>query len=532
MIVAVIPAKGDSRRLANKNLAEIGGKTLINYAVEYARKTSKIEKIIVTTDDDAIEAHGRELGVEVLRRGPELVGEAPLMDVYRHALHSLDDGRISHIVGVQPDHPDRRSGLDALISQVIEKNIDDLVTVDRNGFRNGALRILSRRALEGQPPLYPSAIMDDCTNIHTPFDFHMAAFSMASDKDPVCVGDQKIGSNEPAFIVAEAACNHMCDMDLAHKMIERAAEAGANAIKFQTYTAEKLVTRDAVAFWGEDKISQLEYYKRLDRFGKKEYRTLFEYAAQKGIIPFSSPFDAENVEMLADLGMKIFKIASCDICNLSLVEQIAKYGRTIILSTGASTMTEIEQALLTIFEQGNYQVILLACTLSYPTKDQDANLLRIRTLKDRFPGMIVGLSDHTEPDTNMIIPSVAVSLGARVIEKHYTLDRSMTGSGHFFAMDPGDLKKMVENIRLTEKILGDGALGIAPFEQKAWMRARRSIVAQAPIKAGQIIDKQTLGLKRPGTGLLGDKMDEVVGKQAKVDIGEDEQVLLEMLEDR
>jgi len=532
MIVAIIPAKGESKRLENKNLVKIGGETLIAHAVEYARKASKIEKIIVSTDHDVIEGHARALGVDVLRRGPELGGETPLIDVYRHALCSINDGRVTHIVGIQPDHPDRRTDIDRVISHVLEKGIDDLVTVNRTGARNGALRILSRVALEAQPPLYPSAIMDDCTNIHTPFDFHLATFNMAREKDPIHIGNQKIGTNEPTFIVAEAACNHMCDMELASKMIDKAVEARANAIKFQTYTAEKLVTKDAVAFWGDDKISQLEYYRRLDRFGRKEYQTLFEYADRKGIIPFSSPFDAENVEMLADLGMKIFKIASCDICNLPLVERIAQYNRPLILSTGASTMAEIERALLTIFEQGNYQVILLACTLSYPTKNEDANLLRIRTLKKRFPGLVVGISDHTQPDPGMMIPSVAVSLGARVVEKHYTLDRSMTGSGHFFAVDPENLKQMVQNIRLTESVLGDGSLGIAPSEEKAWVSARRSIVAQVPIKAGTVIQPEMLGLKRPGTGLLGDRIVDVVGQRAWVDIGADEQVRLEMLEDR
>lgn len=531
MIVAVIPAKGASNRLERKNLLEIGAKSLIGHAVKYARRSSKIGKIIVSTDDEAIQAHARELGVHVLHRGVELGGETPLMDVYRHALTAMDDGHITHIVGIQPDHPDRTTDLDKAISQVLEKGIDDLVTVDRRGMRNGALRILSRRALEAQPALYPSAIMDDCTNIHTTFDFHLAAFNMAPEKDPILVGNKRIGTSEPAFVVAEAACNHMCNMDLARRMIDRAAEAGANAIKFQTYTAEKLVTRDAVAFWGDDKISQLEYYKRLDRFGEREYQELFEYADQKGIIAFSSPFDAENVDMLANLGMKIFKIASCDICNLALVEQIARYKKPIILSTGASTMAEVEQALLTIFEQDNYEVILLACTLSYPTKDKDANLLRIQTLKERFPGMIVGLSDHTQPDPNMIIPSVAVSLGAKVIEKHYTLDRTMTGSGHFFAVDPDNLNEMVRNIRLTEAVMGDGSLGIAPSEEKAWVSARRSIVAQTPIKAGEVIRCEMLGLKRPGTGILGDRMGEVLGKRAKVDIGVDEQVLFEKIED-
>lgn len=532
MIVAVIPAKGESRRLPGKNLSKINGKTLLAHAVAYARDNSRIDAVYVSTDDDTVAAHAVELGSKVIRRDQSLSGEAPLMEVFRHALQQIGDSRITHLVGVQPDHPDRTSNLDWAVKYVIKKEIDDLFTVDRNGNRNGALRILSRKALESYPSVYPSAFRDDCINIHTPFDLHMAAFSMAAEKNPIHVADQRIGTHEPAFIVAEAACNHMCDMVLARKMIDHAANAGANAIKFQTYTAEKLVTKDAVAFWGDDKISQLEYYRRLDLFGEKEYRELFEYADQKGIIPFSSPFDAENVDMLAELGMKIFKIASCDICNLSMIKQIAQYKRPIILSTGASTMEEIEQALFTIFEQRNYQVILLACTLSYPTIDEEANLLRIQTLKERFPNMIVGLSDHTQPDGNMVIPSVAVSLGARVIEKHYTLDRSMTGSGHFFAVDTNDLKKMVANIRLTEKVMGNGSLGIAPSEEKAWVSARRSIVAQVPIRAGEIITREMLGLKRPGTGLLGDRMEEIVGRRAKVDIGGDEQVLLEKIEDR
>lgn len=529
MIVAVIPAKKESRRLERKNLQEINGKSLINYAVDFVRTSAKIEKIYVSTDDDTIEAHARSLGVDVIRRGTDLGGETPLMVVYQQALNKINDNKITHLVGVQPDHPGRKTDLNQALAHVTEKGIDDLITVDREGVRNGALRILSRRALEAGQSIYPSAIMDDCTNIHTPFDFHMAAFNMAPQKNPIQIGGVKVGTDEPTFIIAEAACNHLCDMDLARQMINKAAGAGADAIKFQTYTAEKLVTKDAVAFWGQDKISQLEYYQRLDRFGRDEYRDLFDYADQKGIIPFSSPFDAENVAMLAELGMKLFKIASCDICNLSLVEQIAAYKRPVILSTGASTIEEIEQALLTIFKTGNFQVILLACTLSYPTKDKDANLMRIQTLKNKFPGMIIGISDHTEPDPNMIIPSVAVSLGARVVEKHYTLDRSMTGSGHFFAVDPDDLKKMVDNIRLTETVMGKGSLGIAPSEKKAWVSARRSIVAQVPIKAGQIINRDMLGLKRPGTGLLGDRLDEVVGKCAQKDIAPDEQINVDML---
>lgn len=322
----------------------------------------------------------------------------------------------------------------------------------------------------------------------------------------------------------------MCRMDLAQELIDKAAKAGADAIKFQTYKAENLVTNNAVAFWGKEKVSQLEYYKRLDRFGKDEYYELFQYAKERGIICFSAPFDNESADMLAELNMPVYKIASCDIPNLHLLRHIARLDKPVIMSTGASTLEEIEIAIETILEQGNYQLMLMACTLSYPTKNEDANLLRIQTLKESYPELIVGLSDHTEPDPHMVIPSVAVALGAKIIEKHFTLDRSMKGSGHFFAMDPEDLKKMVQNIRITEKVLGDGSLGVAESEKKAWSSARRSIVAEVAIKKGEIITPEMIGLKRPADGLPPDMMDQIIGKRVKLDIQPDQQITLEMFE--
>jgi sialic acid synthase SpsE len=351
-----------------------------------------------------------------------------------------------------------------------------------------------------------------------------------SSVNAIPVEGRRIGENEPTFIIAEAACNHLCRMDLAIEMIDKACDAGADAIKFQTYKAEKLVTNTAVAFWGDEKISQLEYYKRLDRFGKKEYDELFNYARERGIIGFSSPFDAESVDMLAEISMPVFKIASCEIPNLKFLEYVAKQGKPIILSTGASTIDEINRAIETIFEQGNQQLMLMACTLSYPTKNENANLLRVRTLREHYSDFIIGVSDHTEPDPYMVIPSVAVALGAKIIEKHYTLDRSMTGSGHFFAMDPADLKRMVQNVRLTEQVLGDGSLGVAKSEEKAWSSARRSIVADVAIKKGDILSSEMISLKRPADGLTPDMIDQIIGKRVKHDVKADQKITLEMFE--
>ena len=529
MIIAVIPAKGDSKRLPSKNLLRINGKSLIEYAVKYAEKSSKVDSIFVSTDSKEISAHARQLGVGVIMRGKELGDETPLIDVYRHAFEMIGNDAITHIVGIQPDNPDRKTDIDKAIDYAINKKIDNLFTVDAHGQRNGAINIMNLNALKAKPFVYASSVRDDCTNIHSKLDFLFACRNLSEFTDTIHLENRSIGLHRPTFIVAEAACNHMCRMDLAKKMIDKAAEAGADAIKFQTYKAEKLVTGNAVAFWGTEKISQLVYYRRLDRFGKKEYSELFEHAKDKGIIAFSSPFDDESTDMLAELDMPVFKIASCDIPNLHHLRHVADKGKPIMLSTGASTLEEIDKAIETIFEQGNFQLMLLACTLCYPTKYPDANFLRIRTLKERYPGMIVGLSDHTEPDTHMVIPSVAVGMGAGIIEKHYTLDRTLTGSGHFFAVNPDDLKKMVDNIRLSESVMGDGRIGVAESEKKAWESARRSIVARVLIKKGDLIDSEMLSLKRPAGGLPANMLEKVIGKRAKMVIEPDQKIALEML---
>lgn len=529
MIVAIIPAKKDSNRLPNKNLLKINGKSLIAHAVEYARKSKRIEDIYVSTDSDKIAVHAKELGVDVIMRGDELGGETPLIDVYRHAWKEINDERITHIVGIQPDNPDRKTDLDHAIDYAITKKIDNLFTVDIKGQRNGSLNILNLNALRANPSVYSSSIRDDCTNIHSNLDLLMARYNLSQYRDAIAIGNRRIGQDCPAFIVAEAACNHMCQMELARKMVDSAAEAGVDAIKFQTYKADKLVTKGAMAFWGKEKISQLEYYRRLDRFGRKEYSEIFQYAKERGIIAFSSPFDDESTEMLAELDMPLFKIASCDVPNLEHLRHIAVLGKPVILSTGASTIDEIDKAVETIFAEGNYQLMLLACTLSYPTKYADANFLRIKTLQERYPSMIIGISDHTEPDDHMVIPSTAVALGAKIVEKHYTLDRSMTGSGHFFAVNSDDLKKMVQNIRLAETVIGSGSIGIADSEKIAWASARRSIVAERFIKKGEIITAEMLALKRPGDGLPASVIDKIIGKKAKVDIDPDKKITMEMI---
>ncbi len=530
MIVAVIPAKRHSSRLADKNLLEVNGVSLVARAIDYAKKFRSVDKIVVSTDSEDIAEIGRRNGAAVHFRGEELAGEAPLVDVYRAVAGELRDEDASFVVGIQPDHPNRRSDLDALLRYVKEEGIDDLCTVDGSGRRNGALRILSARALASNPPLYPSAVRDDCVNVHTAFDLAMARHEMSPYAKEISVGSRRIGAGHPVFLIAEAACNHMCDMGMAREMIDLAAEAGADAIKFQTYKAERLTRKEATTYWKGKRIPQIEYYRQLDRFGASEYEELFAYALGKGVIPFSTPFDPESASMLNDLGMSLFKIASCDLPDSRLLRRVAGFGKPVILSTGGSTAEEIERAISTILGAGNHQLIIMACMLSYPTTNEDANLLRVRSLTERYPGVIVGLSDHTEPDARMIIPSLSVALGAKVIEKHYTLDRELTGSGHFFSMNPGDLRKMVENVRLAETVLGSGALEVADRESAARSGARRSIVAERDIQRGETIESAMLGMKRPADGLPGWMIDDLIGKKAGADIRADQALTLDMVE--
>jgi N-acetylneuraminate synthase len=527
-IVAVIPAKECSTRLEDKNLQKIGTKSLIEIAMDYARTSKKVTDVIVSTDSQKIKDLVEGLGARCILRGKDLSGEAPLFDVYRHALNCLSkDHDITHILGLQPDNPDRAIDLDRAIEYVLDKQLDDFFTVDKNGQKNGSLRILSAKALKSTS-LNTASILDECTNIHSMRDLNIARYNFEK-KNYIEVSEKRIGNNEKVFVIAEAACNHMCDMDIAKQMIDEAAEAGADAIKFQTYKAERLVTAESVAYWGTEKSTQLKYYKNLDKFEKKEYRELFDYAKERGIIGFSSPFDTESASMLNDLGMPLFKIASCEINNLDFLAHIARFNKPIILSTGASTAEEIDTAIDVIFDQGNFDLVLLACTLSYPTENNNANLNRIKTLRERYPNITIGLSDHTKPDENMIIPAIAVAMGAQVIEKHYTLDRKWTGSGHFFSIQPEDLKKMISNIDLALIVRGTEKLEVMPEEEKALIGARKSIVADHDIKSGTTLTKDMLTLKRPGIGISSEKIDSIVGRVTKFEIASDSIIYDHML---
>jgi len=355
------------------------------------------------------------------------------------------------------------------------------------------------------------------------------------------LGNIIISENSKPFIIAEAGVNYydiakkenIEPIEAAKLMIKEAADAGADAIKFQTYKAEKIASRFSPAYWDTTKErtkSQYELFKKYDKFGEDEYHELARYAKIKKVIFLSTPFDEESADFLYDL-VPAFKISSSDITNIPFIKYIARKGKPIFLSTGASTINEIKEAISTIENEGVDQIVIMHCILNYPTKYEDANLGMIKHIKKVFPNYLVGYSDHTVPDPNMLVLTTAVLLGARVIEKHFTLDKSLKGNDHYHSMDPEDLEKFVNNLKLIQKIIGKEGKKPLNTEITAIKYARRSIVAKQDILKGTKITEEMLTCKRPGTGISPKFLDRVIGKRAKRNIKSDEIIRWDMLEE-
>jgi len=334
------------------------------------------------------------------------------------------------------------------------------------------------------------------------------------------IKDRVLDEESHPFLVAEAGVNHENNMELARRLIDEAALGKADAIKFQTYKAEKIAAIDSPTYW-DASLTQRDYFKKYDKFGEDEYKELAKYADKKGIIFMSTPFDFDAVDLLDEL-VPIFKISSSDITNIPFIKYIAKKGKPIFLSTGASTIGEIEDAILAIESEENYKIVLLHCILSYPTKYEDANLNMIKHIQSSFPNYLVGFSDHTKADKNMIVLTTAIMLGAKVIEKHFTYDKSLNGNDHYHAMDYKDLIVLNNNIDMIDKIKGEKIKHPIESERKARLYARRSIVANINICKGIKIKSDMLSYKRPGTGISPKYVHMVLDREAKKDIKKDE----------
>lgn len=340
------------------------------------------------------------------------------------------------------------------------------------------------------------------------------------------IGDRFIGNGEPIYIIGEAGVNHNGNLDLAFELVDIAKDAGCDAVKFQTFIAEDVVSKYAPKAPYQKALngSQLDMAKRLElKF--EDFKKLKIYSDKKGITFLSTPFDPRSVDFLDELGVPLFKVGSGELTNLPFLKYIAEKRRPVILSTGMSTLGEIEEALETIQSAKNENVALLHCTSNYPSSLKSCNLLAIKTLKEVFDTP-VGYSDHT---LSLSVPSASVALGACIIEKHFTKDRNLPGPDHRASVDPYQLKQMVCMVRETEEALGCALKRPQDEELEVAKVTRRSIVAAVCIKKGTEIKREMVTLKRPGYGMPPKFLKFVLGRTAKRDIAKDEIIKLEDL---
>ena len=334
--------------------------------------------------------------------------------------------------------------------------------------------------------------------------------------------------NKP-YIIAEIGVNYEGDMGLAKFLIKEAKEGGANAVKFQTYRADTIASKNSPAYWDTSKeptTSQHELFSKHEGFWELEMVELSEYCKSIDIEFMSTPFDKESAIFLNKI-MDVFKISSSDITNKPFIEFICEFKKPIILSTGASTLSEIVEAVNWIDNKGN-DLVLLHCILNYPTADENANLGMITDLKTRFPDKLIGYSDHTIPN-DMKVCEIATLLGSVIIEKHFTHDKSLQGNDHYHSMDKSDLILFKENLERIFQILGSFKVDAIKEESKSRTEARRSLVASKNIVKGSEIRLSDLTYKRPAHGISPKYIDEVIGKIATKSIKSDDLIQWEMI---
>jgi len=330
------------------------------------------------------------------------------------------------------------------------------------------------------------------------------------------------------FVIAEAGINHNGSVANAKKMIAVASEAGADAVKFQTFKSEEVISKYAPKAeyqkaTTDAEESQLDMAKKLE-LSKGDFEELARYCKEKGIIFLSTPFDFDSIDFLNELGLNTFKIPSGEITNLPYLRKIGNLAKKVILSTGMAHLGEVGDALDIIVKAGcsKDNITVLHCNTEYPTPMEDVNLLAMNTIKKAF-NVDIGYSDHT---LGIEIPIAAAALGAKVIEKHFTLDKNMEGPDHRASLDPLELKLMVRAIRNIEKAMGDGVKKASPSELRNKSIARRSIVARRYIRKGEVFSEENLAAKRPGTGVSPMSWDEILGKTARRDYEEDTMIEL------
>lgn len=333
------------------------------------------------------------------------------------------------------------------------------------------------------------------------------------------------------YVIAEMGVNfydtadamNITPLEAAKLYVDKAAEVDVDCVKFQTYKADKIASKNSPAYWDTSKEptkTQYELFQRFDHFGEEEYQELADYTHLKGMDFTSTPFDYDSADYLESM-VDFYKISSSDLSNLPFIKHIGGKGKKVVLSVGASYMSEIEEAVRTLQKSGCEDIVLLHCVLSYPTKPEDANLKVIQTLRRTFPCCEIGYSDHVAPDKTMMTLATAYLLGASVIEKHFTLDKTLQGNDHYHAGDPDDFRRARANFNWINSILGNEEKTVLECEEIPRREARRSLVLTRNMKKGEIIKERDIISKRPGTGIAPNYSSVVIGREVKKDLLED-----------
>jgi N-acetylneuraminate synthase len=343
------------------------------------------------------------------------------------------------------------------------------------------------------------------------------------------IGGRRVGRGQPCFVIAEAGVNHNGSLEMARQLVDAAVNANADAVKFQTFNAERILTLDApkadyqIQATGNTE-SQLEMIRRLE-LSKEAHQELMRYCQDKGILFMSSPFDEMSADLLDEIDVAVFKVPSGEITNLPFLGHIARKQKPMLISTGMSYLSEVEMAVRTVEEEQNRDYVLLQCTSNYPANPADANLSAMESMAAAF-GALVGYSDHTQ---GIEVPLAAVALGACVIEKHLTTDRTLPGPDHLASLEPEEFTVMVRAIRIVESALGHGRKEPAASEANTASVARKSLVSSMNIPAGTVLTKEFIAIKRPGTGLPPAMLPHLIGRTARAAISEGELITLDLL---
>jgi N,N'-diacetyllegionaminate synthase len=562
-VLAVIPARGGSKAIPRKNMQPVGGRPLIAWTIAAARASQRITRVVVSTDDEEIAAYARSAGGEVPTMRPrELASDTtPGIDAVVHIVNWLDahgNYRPELVVVLQPTSPLRTADdIDAAIALLQNRGVDAVISVapemhpeswtsrlssdgvlldfgpgveeestrqDARGryAQNGAIYVIRRDLLVAQHTLYSKPTLayvmpsERSLDVDEPWQLAAAdALLRRHQTDVIHVGQRTIGGNR-CFVIAELGVNHNGRVDMVEQLIDAAAAAGADAVKLQTWNTDELVTPDApLADYQRQPggaSTQYELLKGLE-LPAAVLAPLKARAEDRNLEFFSTPDDHGSADLLEQLGVRLFKIGSAELTNIPLLQHVAAKGKPVILSTGMATLDEVEAAVRAIESTGNRSLAILHCVSAYPSLTEDSNLRAMASLAGF--GYPVGFSDHTLGTATAV---AAVALGAAVIEKHLTLDKSLRGPDHRASLDPAEFREMVAAIRAAEGALGDGVKRPTEAELAMRVRVRRVVVAARPLRPGHVITEDDVVLRRANHGMAAAALGTLIGRTVRCDI--------------